>query len=104
MLGESVISDLECPELSFAEVLKADRRNVSDARVQASQNPAVACHDLILIVYQDGDIKPKGLDTAGDLFDLLPSVASSILRVELQLYDRAIRDRQSMSGSRALCA
>jgi hypothetical protein len=86
-LGEPVVGDRKGLCLCRRQVLKADGWNFREAQLARRQQAAMPGDHLEIGIDQQRDVEAEGLDTSGDLPDLLFAVDPGVARIGLQQID-----------------
>jgi len=76
-------------------VLETDNRHLGKTEPTRREDPSVARDDLISPVDQDRDVEPESFNALRDPGDLLLVVTARIIRIDPQLLDRTIVDRNA---------
>jgi len=94
ILGQFVVGDHKGADLSRAQMLEANGRDLPHAEGSGSLGSAMPAGDLAIAIDQNRNNEVEDLDAVGDLLELFLAVPVRVRRIGLQCVDPTILDIQ----------
>src|SRR5262249_22142368 len=92
ILGQLVIGDHEGADLSWRQVIEANRRDLGHTERRRTQDTAMPADHAAIAIDEDRNIEAEHSDAFGDLSDLFLAVPTCIGWIRPQRIDQAVFD------------
>jgi hypothetical protein len=102
VLGQFVVGDHKGADLSWAQMLEANGRDLRHTERSGSLGSAMPADDLAIAIDQNRNNEVEHLDALGDLLKLFPAVPARVRGIGLQCIDPTILDIQIRMTSYAI--